>query len=56
MPVHLPLARKDNILSLALMFLFRLAWLGRIPIPLSIVALQLMLNLRVRLNINIDFV
>jgi len=42
-------------LSSVMMFLFKLAWIGQIPIPLSIAAVELLLNLRVQLNINIDF-
>jgi hypothetical protein len=53
--LRLPIASRRSTLSFALMFLFRLAWIGRIPIPMLIASMELLLNLRVQLNINVDF-
>jgi hypothetical protein len=53
--LRLPVASRRSALSFALMFLFRLAWIGRFPIPMLIASLELLLNLRVQLNINVDF-
>lgn len=52
----IPVSRKGNLMSSILIFFFRLAWIGRIPVPLSIAVLELLLNLRIQLNVNIDFV
>lgn len=52
----IPVNHKETAMSSILIFFFRLAWIGRIPIPLSIAVLELLLNLRIQLNINIDFV
>lgn len=45
---------KGSVLSSVMIFFFKLAWLGRIPVPLSIAVIELFLNLRVQLNININ--
>lgn len=52
--LQIPVVSSRNMFSLAMMFLFRLAWVGRIRIPLLIASLELLFNLRVQLNINVD--